>query len=402
MESKIIIKGGSNSIDIDPPIHEMYKNDLIIKVINSWKQVAPAYISNQIYASNSVEGGFALPMTPQFVSVLGGTGLQYREINFVIQNNHITDLKYPYDITSWTSDELVLLLNIIDNIRSGLTNNSYNFEIPTVTDFYFSNAVPMNLIVEFTFRVLEQAKRTSLLRYIDHNYSELGFQLPMSQNWFALAFNFPKIKFHQFRQTIYIGNNQYVMGIRLKDNIPYWTTHELELLMKICESVIRSMNLPLIPVNYLLIKSGLESLYNLKSELTSESISKYKHHKIKFDKYISIDSREEFMVKVAKIAKKTKILKKIELSFSNEGGFKLPMTDEWERYLEDDDVEDRELEFIIEDDKIKGLIFTEGISTWSKDEVEELLEIIDFVSDNLKEKKSNKSKVKKSSKKLKK
>ena len=384
LKNKIIIKGGANSIDIDPPIHTMFKNDLISKVINTWKQIAPAYITKQIYASNSVEGGFALDITPEWVVNLGGTALQYRELNFVIQNNHIVDLKYPYDIVSWSSEEIVFLLNIIDNIRSGLTNTNYNFEIPTVTDFYFSNAIPMNLIVEFTLRVLDQAKRTSLLRYIDQNYSELGFQLPMDQNWLALAFNFPKIKLYQFRQLIYIGNNQYVMGIRLKDSIPFWTTHELELLIQICESVIRSMNLPLIPVNYLLIKSGLESLYNLKSEM-SNTISKYKHHKIKFDTYINLDKKDEFMIKVAKMAKKTKILKKLELSFSNEGGFTLPMTGEWEKYL-DDDIEERELEFIIDGNKIKGLRFTEGISVWSKDEVEELLEIIDFIADTLKQK----------------
>lgn len=392
MDSKITIKGGGSTIDIDPPIHTMFKNDLIIKVINTWKQIVPSYISNQIYASNGVEGGFALPMTPEFSVQLGGTGLEYRELNFVIQNNYITDLKYPYDIISWNSDEIVLLLNIINNIRSGLTNNNYNVEIPTVTNFYFTNAIPINLIAEFTFRVLDQAKRTSLLRYIDQNYSELGFQLPMSANWLSLAFSFPKIKFHQFRQIVYIGNNQYVMGIQLKDKIPYWTTNELELLMQISESVIKQMNLPFMPVNYLLIKSGLDSLYNLKSEMREDSISKYRHHKIKFDKYIDIESKDEFMIKVIKMAKKTKILRKLELSFSNDGGFILPMTEEWENYLEDDEIEERELEFIIEGNKIKGLRFTEGISVWTQDEVEELLEIIDFVSDIVKPKKTKKTK----------
>jgi len=396
IKDKIIIKGGANSIDIDPPIHVMYKNDLIIKVINTWKQIVPAYITSQIYASNNPNGGFALPITPEWMGILGGTGLNYRELNFDIQNDQIINLRYPLDLVSWNSDEVVMLLNIIENIRSGLTNTNYNFEIPTVTDFYFSNAVPMSLIVEFTLRVIDQARKTSLLRQIDHNYSELGFQLPMTSNWMSLSFSFPNIKFHNFRQIIYIGNDNYVLGIRLKDKIPYWTTHELEQLMQICESVIRNMNLPLMPVNYLLIKKGFEALY-LKN-VDSDDISVYKHHKIKFDKYIDLKLREEFMVKVAKMAKKTKILKKIELSFSNEGGFKLPMTDEWERYIDDDDIEDRELEFIIEDNKIKGLRFTEDVSLWTKDEVSELLEIIDFITDLLKPPKKKSKSSKKSKK----
>ena len=33
IKNKIIIRGGANSIDIDPPIHTMFKNDLITKVI---------------------------------------------------------------------------------------------------------------------------------------------------------------------------------------------------------------------------------------------------------------------------------------------------------------------------------------------------------------------------------
>ena len=71
--NKIIIKGGANSIDIDidPPVHEMYKNDLIIKVINTWKQIAPAYVSNQIYRAplSRITVGKKMPRSPTFIAV---------------------------------------------------------------------------------------------------------------------------------------------------------------------------------------------------------------------------------------------------------------------------------------------------------------------------------------------
>lgn len=262
------------------------------------------------------------------------------------------------------------------------------------------------MLYNFLAYVISRGKNTNLLQNINIDPSvESGFYLPLNQAWsdFLLP-RYPVFSYHDRRQLRFIHDGRNITGLRFKDSIPSWSIEELKELLEICEQIISSMNLPYMQITKApnsmtladlsnpltnILYSGL-NLNNIIDPTTNKSYSQlvfslnnftvYKYHKIKFKKSISLSKKDELMLQVVKKAKKNDILKYIDISYSENGGFRLPMDIQWNNYVNKSYITDRELEFIIKEKKIKGLRFKNDVPLWTVDEVDELLDIIKKVT----------------------
>jgi hypothetical protein len=251
--------------------------------------------------------------------------------------------------------------------------------------YYFQRGVPVENTVEFVVRVLSIAQTTSLLKGLDQEYTQGGFQLPhndFSKN--IMASNLIA-QYHMARQLVFVINKGVILGLRHKDNIINWESNEIAELLNICNTEIAKMYIPIIPVfpitNTMVVSSPTFTDSSVE-EFDDINFTRYKQYKIKFNKSIDIKYKDKLIEKVLKKARQKRLLKYLEESESPNGGFYLPLTRSWLRLAKDLNV--RELIFIIKDDKITGLRFADDTSLWTNDEVDKLLEIIYSVVRKLK------------------
>ena len=80
--------------------------------------------------------------------------------------------------------------------------------------------------------------------YKNHSY-EGGFNLPLNDAYLAtnpdIVHN-KYIKYHNARQLRFIRNNGNIIGLKLKDNIPYWSDIELKELEKLIHEYLQCNN----------------------------------------------------------------------------------------------------------------------------------------------------------------
>jgi hypothetical protein len=251
--------------------------------------------------------------------------------------------------------------------------------------YYFQRGVPVENTVEFVVRVLSVAQTTTLLKGLDQEYTQGGFQLPhndFSKN--IMASNLIA-QYHMGRQLVFVINKGVILGLRHKDNIINWESSEITELLNICNNEIAKMYIPIIPVfpiaNTMVVSSPVLSDSSVE-EFEDINFNRYKQYKIKFNKTIDIKYKDKLIEKVLKKSRKKRLLKYLEESESPNGGFYLPLTRSWLKLAKNLNV--RELIFIIKDDKITGLRFADDTSLWTNDEVDKLLEIIYSVARKLK------------------
>jgi len=434
-KNKKLTGGAIGAITFHKPITIGLKPDVVLRVIKRWKEVASAIgLDSNISENFSSEGGFELPITAIWLNKLrdNSTFVNYhnaRQLRFIEDNSNLVGLRFKDNIVSWSSEEINLLTDIIYGVCEDLGNNNINLSsvskssntstnttnnvinLGNATTFYFNNALPIQLKLDFMIKVINKARNNNVLKLLDQNFSsDGGFQLPISHEWRIILYNYSNSRYHNFRELNFISTEEYVIGVRTKDAIPYWTIDEINNLLTICNDVITSYKLPLISINTLAFATSINNLTGLNTPLNlsniidpntnqpyiqntltldidSDVLDKYRHSKIKFNKPIELKFKEKLLINVIKKAKKNKYLKNIQLGDSDEGGFVLPMTRIWKKYA-DSSVTEREVEFIINEDNdtITGLEFTEGYSLWTNDEVDELLAIIYKIHKNLNKK----------------
>ncbi len=362
----------------------LYKNEVIRKTVEKWQMFSlNVGLTPDLLPTNS---GFYLPMTNFWINKLEiNPLLDKRELVFVENAGMIIGLYFKDGVRYWSDDEIRLLLDILD----GIANDFSSTQVPLLsTTHYFDFALPKHLKIDFTIKVINKARNTSILHLLDQNFSaEGGFQLPLTPEWRISLMNNIYIQYHSFREMRYVENNDFIIGVRTKDAIPYWSTDEVNTLLKICNDIIKSYGISFVPVTQItnLLNLNTLNLNNILNPNTGQPYStfdidnitfdRYTSRKIKFKKEITVKDKEKFMVNIVKKAKKTRILKKLEINYSDDGGFYLPLTDPWKKYV-NNNVKIRELDFIIKNNKITGLEFVEGIPLWTNDEVDELLDII--------------------------
>ena len=87
-------------------------------------------------------------------------------------------------------------------------------------------------------KCMELKDNYDLLIDLEINYScERGFELPLTQDWVYILKPYDLLKYHNMRQLRFIERDEMVIGLRYKDDIPYWTNQELEQLAKLIDSV---------------------------------------------------------------------------------------------------------------------------------------------------------------------
>ncbi len=250
--------------------------------------------------------------------------------------------------------------------------------------YYFQRGVPVENTVEFIVRVLSMAQTSGLLKGLDQEYTEGGFQMPHNDFSKNIMVTNPFAQYHMARQLVFVINKGVILGLRHKDNIINWESNEITELLNICNNEIAKMYIPIIPVfpitNTMVVSSSSYSDSSVE-EFEDINFTRYKQYKIKFNKSIDIKYKEKLIEKVLKKAKDKRLLKYLKESESPNGGFYLPLTRSWLRLAKDLNV--RELIFIIKDDKITGLRFADDTSLWTNDEVDKLLEVIYSVSRKL-------------------
>ena len=407
--------GGSamtQAITFDKSITSNLKSELVKRVIDKWSNFCSGLGLSQLLRVTYEPSGFALPMTQEWIIKFANNPNipthSYRELLFIEYGGNLIGLNYKDNLEYWSFDELSLLKDILyvvikELLSSGLQTS---INIPYSNFFYFSYAIPVSMLYNFAAYVISRGKNTNLLQNINIDPSvESGFYLPLNQAWsdFLLP-RYPVFSYHDRRQLRFIHDGRNITGLRFKDYIPSWSIEELKELLEICEQIISSMNLPYMQITKApnsmtladlsnpltnILYSGL-NLNNIIDPTTNKSYSQlvfslnnftvYKYHKIKFKKSISLSKKDELMLQVVKKAKKNDILKYIDISYSENGGFRLPMDIQWNNYVNKSYITDRELEFIIKEKKIKGLRFKNDVPLWTVDEVDELLDIIKKVT----------------------
>jgi hypothetical protein len=270
------------------------------------------------------------------------------------------------------------------------------------TIFYFSQSMPSQYKINFTVDVIKLSRQTNTIPNLQTNNSaEGGFELPMTQEWLAILFMNPYVKYHAARQLRFIEQNNQIIGLRCKDNIPYFTQLEIDSILEVCNSIIPNYVSTFIPFTSTSgstlpptaspyspqspIISQLSSINtptymitppaaNTVLSLNNATYNQYPYNKIKFNKPIAAKHKKMLMVNTLLKAKKTSILQNLDLLPGSEGGFALPINSGWMAML-NNQTKTRNLVFIHKKDKIVGLKFIYEIS-WTTDEVEELLDII--------------------------
>lgn len=249
--------------------------------------------------------------------------------------------------------------------------------------YYFQRGVPVDNVVEFVVRVLTIAQTTTLLKGLDQEYTQGGFQLP--HNDFSKNIMLTNVlgQYHMARQLVFVIDKGVILGLRHKDNIINWESNEITELLNICNNEIAKMYIPIIPV-FPITNTMVMSYPNVSNidEFEDINFNRYKHYKIKFNKAIDIKYKNKLTEKILKKARQKRLLKYLEESDSPNGGFYLPLTQSWLKYAKGLNI--REIIFIIKDDKITGLRFADDISLWTNDEVDKILEIIYSISRKLK------------------
>ena len=81
---------------------------------------------------------------------------------------------------------------------------------------------------ELGFNVIQAARGTMLLNQLERNWSaEGGFELPLTNEWKKKLEKNPYLMYHSARQLRYVVKDNFIVGLRCKDDIPYWTKPEL-------------------------------------------------------------------------------------------------------------------------------------------------------------------------------
>ncbi len=273
---------------------------------------------------------------------------------------------------------------------SAILNSFLPVQSPVIVGqiYYFQRGVPVDNVVEFVVRVLSMAQTTILLKGLDQEYSQGGFQLPHNTFSKNLMMTNPISQYHIARQLVFVVDKDVILGLRHKDNIANWDNDEITELLSICNNEISRMYIPIIPV-YPISNTMIMSPTNITS-ITSSSIdefddinfNRYKQYKIKFNKAIDLKFKDKLTSRILKKARKKRLLKYLEESDSPNGGFYLPLTNSWQKLAKNLNI--RELIYIIKDDKITGLRFADDTSLWTNDEVDKLLDIVYSISKKLK------------------
>ena len=383
----------------------------------------------------SSERGFELPLTSAWMSAnLRNKNLLHyhnsRQLRFDEENSIVTSLRFNDGINYWSDEELDKLNNCITNAVMSLkinkkkinkedkstdtysdTNSGMFSSVnspfgPSVNSpfipqqaspiivgqiYYFQRGVPVDNSVEFVVKVISIAQTKTLLKGLDQEYTQGGFQLP--HNAFSkkmLNLN-PFAQYIVARQLVFVINNNVIIGLRHKDNIVNWQSNEITELLNICNNEISRMYIPIIPVVPLANSAFVPSSYinsvnstSIVEEFDDINFTRYKQYKIKFNKPISIEFKDKLIKKVLKKAHDKKLLKYLKKSEAPNGGFYLPLTNSWFKFSKN--LKIRELIFMIKDDKISGLRFADDVVLWTNDEVDKLLDVIYSVNRKLSKK----------------
>ena len=256
--------------------------------------------------------------------------------------------------------------------------------------YYFQRGVPIENTVEFVVRVINIAQTIPLLKGLDQEFTQGGFQMPHNDFSKNMMKSNLYSQYITARQLVFVINNKVIIGLRHKDNIVNWQSNEITELLNICNNEISRMYIPIIPVvplsNSAFVPSSFVNTINTINSTSIEEFDdvnfiRYKQYKIKFNNPIDIELKDKLIKKVLKKARKKKLLKYLKESDSRNGGFYLQMTNSWLKYAKN--LKIRELIFMIKDNKITGFRFADDIPIWTNDEVNKLLDVIYSVNRKL-------------------
>lgn len=411
---KYISQKGGSSLDIVlvKPVSKLLKEDMVNHAIRHWKEFADiAGVTSQISANMSSEGGFELPMTAEWLSKLSSNPLisyhSSRQMRFVENGDNIIGLRFKDNIHYWSDQEIAYLTDILlgyVNKMSEAPKEKPVIETPTSTNFYyyFDYAIPIMYKTNLTINVINSSIRSTILRNLNQSFSpDGGFQLPLTMEWKIMLSSFPRLDLLNSRELLFMADNNFIIGLKLKEGIPSWSRDEIVEILKLCNKEIVNMNIPRVPFkapvlsnsinipyylgqdNKLLAINNLLNQQQTISEFDDVTFKKYKARKIKLDKMIPLKLKEKFLKKVGKKARKTKRLSSLEVNYTGNGGFYLPMTSYWRNYA-NLKTTTRDIELIIKEKKITGLRFTDDTPLWTYDEVDKLIYIINKITKKLK------------------
>lgn len=88
---------------------------------------------------------------------------------------------------------------------------------------------------------LNLAKHSKILSEMTQNFScEGGFQLPLTTEWCRRIASTPSsglLQYHNARQLRFVMDNGSLTGLRLKDELPYWSHEELQELTQLLATI---------------------------------------------------------------------------------------------------------------------------------------------------------------------
>ncbi len=358
------------NIDFISYIDISLKNEFANQVINKWNSSYTYYnLPSQLTSLYYGYGGFSLSVN--------------RNLLFKVNNNKIIGLESTNK--TWSDLEINLIIEITFDIITDL-NNKYsnvnvnangvgsssnsNITLVNTTNYYFSYMLPKSLMYDFIIKLLNDLSKSTHLK--NAYQSQTGLIMQLDPTWRILFYS--QLKNTTYRELNYIYyNNEYVIGFKSKDNIPYFTQNEIHELLQISNNIIDSYNLVKIPTTTYIMPNNYNYIDPNKINLDINDIefTKYKSKYINLHLKIKESYKEKLLLYVFKKSRKINELKKLEISSNS---FYLPTTSNWTKYTNKNH---RKLTLVIENNYIIGLKFSGGTSLWSNDEVDELLILIE-------------------------
>jgi hypothetical protein len=116
-----------------------------------------------------------------------------------------------------------------------------------INDYNYIDINPFHIKYkdDIAMKCLDSSVNIVLLSNLELNGSyEGGFQLPFTNEWYLLLNKLPNndlLKYHSHRQLRFVEKDQYIVRLRCKDSLYYWSNDELTAIRDLVNKISKTL-----------------------------------------------------------------------------------------------------------------------------------------------------------------